>query len=127
MDRRRVALALLMAFVACIGVAVVVSGNRPGLQQGIAPTVAAYVGYLLALGAAALLLVRDPAGPARSTRTIGVMVLGAVVVLVVLELLVPDDGGANIGAGFVRLIGLVVIMVATIRLALGVAAAGRAR
>ena len=46
-------------------------------------------------------------------------------VMLLLDLLVP--AGPSIGAGVVRLIGLPVIMVATIRLALGVAAAGRAR
>ena len=33
-----------------------VSGSRPGLQQGIAPTVVQFVGHLLALAAAVLLL-----------------------------------------------------------------------
>jgi hypothetical protein len=52
-----------------------------------------------------------------------------VVVLALLDAvtLAADSGGANIGAGLVRLIGLVVIMVATVRLALGIAAARRAR
>jgi hypothetical protein len=52
-------------------------------------------------------------------------VLGALVVLVLLDLLAGD--GPDIGAGFVRLIGLVVIGVATVRLALGVAATRRAQ
>ena len=125
MDRRRTALVLLLGFIACIAVAVVVSGSRPGLQQGIAPTVAAFVGYLLALGAAVLLLVPGPEGPDRSSRTIGAMVLGAVVVLVLLDLLV--EHGPDIGAGFVQLIGEVVILVATLRLALGISRARRAR
>jgi drug/metabolite transporter (DMT)-like permease len=124
-DRRRVALGLLLAFILCIGVAVVVSGSRPGLQQGIAPTVAAFAGYLLALVAAVLLLVPGPQGPDRSTRTIGAMVLGAVVVLVLLDLLV--EHGPNIGAGFVQLMGEVVILVATARLAMGIARANRVR
>ena len=125
MDRRRVALGLLLAFILCIGIAVVVSGSRPGLQQGIAPTVAAFVGYAFALVAAGLLLAPGPDGPDRSARTIGAMVLGAVVVLVLLDLFVAH--GPNIGAGFVQLIGEVVILVATLRLALGISRARRAR
>jgi drug/metabolite transporter (DMT)-like permease len=125
MDRRRTALVLLLAFIACIGVAVVVSGSRPGLQQGIAPTVVAFVGYLLAAVAAVLLLVPSPEGPDRSSRTIGAMVLGAVVVLVLLDLLV--EHGPDIGAGLVQLIAEVVIVVAAVRLARGIARTGRAR
>ena len=125
MDRRRAALALLMAFILCIGVGVVVSGSRPVAEQGIAPTVAAFVGYLLALGAAVLLLVPGRAGPDRPSRTIGAMVLGAVVVLVLLDLF--TGAGPDIGAGLVQLIGELVILAATVRLALGVARAGRAR
>ena len=125
MDRRRVALGLLLGFILCIGVAVVVSGSRPGLQQGIAPTVAAFVGYLLALVAAVLLLVPGPEGPDRSARTIGAMVLGAVVVLVLLDLLV--EHGPTFGAGAVQLIGEVVILVATVRLARGIARTRQAR
>ena len=125
MDRRRTALALLLAFIVCIGIAVVVSGSRPVLEQGIAPTVVAFVGYLLALLAAVLLLLPGPDGPDGPTRTIGAMVLGSVLLLVVLDLLLPQ--GANIGAGLVQLVGEVVILVATVRLALAVARAGRMR
>jgi hypothetical protein len=64
-------------------------------------------------------------GPDRSSRTIGAMVLGAVAVLVLLDLLAEQ--GPNIGAGFVQLVGEVVILVATVRLALGISRAGRAR
>ena len=119
MDRRRAALALLVLFIVCVVAAAVVSGSRPGLQQGLAPTVAAFVGYLFALVAAVLLLAPGPERADRSSRTIGAMVLGAVVVLVLLDLLV--EHGPNIGAGFVQLIGEVVILVATVRLARGIA------
>jgi hypothetical protein len=34
MDRRRTALVLLLALVVCTGVAIDVSGSRPGLEQG---------------------------------------------------------------------------------------------
>jgi lysylphosphatidylglycerol synthetase-like protein (DUF2156 family) len=123
MDRRRVALVLLLLFVACTGVAIVVSGSRPGLQQGLAPVVVQSVGHLFALAAAVLLLVPGAAGgPQRRT---GVAVLAALVVLVVLE--VVSRGGPDIGLGAVRLICLVVIGVATVRLAQGDAVAGRAR
>jgi len=123
-DRRRPALVLLLLFVGCLGVAIVLSGSRPGLQQGIAPTVAAFVGYLFAFGAAVLLIV-PAAATQQDTRRLGVVILAALVVLVLLDLFAAD--GPNIGAGFVRLVALVVIMVATIRLALGVASAGRTR
>ena len=122
MDRRRTALVLLLGFIACIGVAVVVSGSRPGLQQGIAPTVIAFVGYLLALAAAVLLIVRHTD---RTARTIGATVLGAVVVLVLLDLLAAD--GPNIGAGLVQLVGELVILAAAVRLALGIGRTSRAR
>ena len=122
MDRRRIALLLLLGFIGCIGAAVVVSGSRPGLQQGISPTVLAFVGYLLALAAAVLLIARQADG---TTRTIGATVLAAVVVLVLLDLLTAD--GPNIGAGLVQLVGELVILAATVRLALGVARPSRAR
>jgi hypothetical protein len=121
-DRRRIALLLLLGFIACIGAAVVVSGSRPGLQQGIAPTVLAFGGYLLALAAAVLLIARQADG---TTRTIGATVLAAVAVLVLLDLLTAD--GPNVGAGLVQLVGELVIMAATVRLALGVARPSRAR
>jgi len=123
-DRRHTALVLLLLFVGCLGVAIVLSGSRPGLQQGIAPTVAAFAGYLFALGAA-VLLIAPAAESQQDTRRLGVVILAALVVLVLLDLLAAD--GPNIGAGFVQLIGEVVILVATVRLALGVAADRRVR
>jgi drug/metabolite transporter (DMT)-like permease len=111
MDRRRVPLVLLLAFLACTGIAIVVSGSRPGLAQGVAPTVVQFVGYLIALVAAVLLVLGD----ARSRR-IGGTVLGASAILVLLEVVAPS--GPDIGAGAVRLLCLVVIAVATVRLAL---------
>jgi hypothetical protein len=119
MDRRRTSLVLLLLFVLCTGVAIVVSGSRPGLQQGIAPTVVQSLGYVLAFVAAVLLL----STPEGNARTLGGTVLGALVVLVLVELL--GGGGTDIGAGFVRLIALVVVMVVTVRLALGAARTGR--
>jgi hypothetical protein len=121
-DRRRTSLVLLLLFVLCSGIAIVVSGSRPGLEQGLAPALVQFVGYACALVAGVLLL---SSASEENARRIGGVVLGALAVLVLLDLLVA--AGPNIGAGFVRLVGLVVIMVATIRLALGIAAAGRAR
>jgi hypothetical protein len=120
-DRRRTSLVLLLLFVLCSGIAIVVSGSRPELEQGLAPALVQFTGYLFAL-VAGVLLTSSWEG---SGRRLGGVVLGALAVLVLLDLLVA--AGPNIGAGFVRLVGLVVIMVATIRLALGIAAAGSAR
>ena len=74
---------------------------------------------------AVLLLAPGAEGQDRASRTLGAMVLGAVVLLVLLDVFAAD--GPNIGAGFVQLIGEVVILVATVRLALGVARGSRAR
>jgi len=125
MDRRRSSLVLLLAFVACTVIAIVVSGGRPGLQQGIAPTVAQFLGYLLALVAALLLLLPPAAGAGTRHRWAGAAVLGGLVVLLAVEM--GSEGGTDIGAGVVRLVGLVVIGVATARLAQDVAAARRTR
>jgi hypothetical protein len=121
MDRRRASLVLLLAFVVCTAIAIVVSGGRPALQPGIAPTVVQVVGYLLA-GAAAVLLTAGPTGAGRRT---GAMVLAAVVLLVVLDAVA--ESGPNIGAGGVRLLLLIVIAVATVRVARDDAAARRVR
>ncbi|MCW2634637.1 MAG: hypothetical protein JWQ99_1004 [Blastococcus sp.] len=120
MNRRRTSLYLLLLFVACTAVAIVVSGNRPGLQQGVAPTVLQFTAYLLALAAGVLLLVR-PTAETGDDRRIGVMVLGGLAVLVAVEFL--PQGGTDIGALLVRLLALVVVGLATARLARGVAAA----
>jgi hypothetical protein len=125
--RRCTSLVLLLLFIACTGVAIVVGGSRPWLQQGVAPTVAQFLGYLSALVAAALLLA-SPGGDPGDARKLGTTVLGALLVLVLLDAFVlGDTGGANIGGGLARVVGLVVIMVATVRLARVVATAGRAR
>jgi hypothetical protein len=123
MDRRRASLVLLLLFVLCTGIAIVISGSRPGLEQGLAPALVQFVGYACGLAAAVLLISSATESEVGAPRRIGGVVLGALVVLVLLDLLGAD--GTNIGAGFVRVVALVVIMVATIRLALGVAAAGR--
>ena len=116
MDRRRTSLVLLLLFVLCTGIAIVVGGSRPALEQGLAPSLVQSVGYLGGLAAGLLLVTTPHEGP----RRLGGVVLGAVVVLVLLDLVAA--GGPNIGAGALRLVGLVVIMVAMIRLAQGLAA-----
>jgi hypothetical protein len=120
-DRRRTSLVLLLLFVMCSGVAIVLSGSRPGLEQGLAPALVQFTGYVFGLVAGLLLLSSAVEGSARRT---GGVVLAALGVLVLLDLLA--GAGPDIGAGFVRLVALVVVMVATIRPALGVAV-GRAR
>ncbi|MGY1721427.1 hypothetical protein [Blastococcus sp. SYSU DS0533] len=120
MDRRRTALVLLLLFALCSGVAIVVSGSRSGPEQGLAPSLAQFAGYALALAAAVLLLTSPEEGPVGGPRRVGGAVLAALLVLVVVDLVAAD--GPDIGAGAVHLLGLVVIMVATGRLALGLAA-----
>ena len=125
MDRRRTALVLLLLFVLCTGVAILLSGSRPAPAQGLAPALVQFVGHALALVAGVLLISAPDESPVGGARRIGAVVLGAVVVLALLDLLAAD--GPDIGAGLVELVALVVIMVATVRLALGVAGAGRTR
>jgi hypothetical protein len=127
-DRRRTSLVLLLLFVLCTGISIAVSGSRPHLDQGTAPWLFQVLGYLCAVAAGVLLLAPGEGQGDGGVRRLGFVVLGAVVVLALLDALDLADGdGANIGAGGVRVVGLVVIMVATIRLAQRVAAAGRAR
>jgi peptidoglycan/LPS O-acetylase OafA/YrhL len=128
-DRRSSALGSLVVFVVCTVTAIVVSASRPALHQGIAPTVVQSVGYALAVaGALLLLLPLRAAGAERrpdgSQRTSGAVVLGAVALLVLMDLFVLDGVGPDIGAGAIRLVGLVVIVVVAVRLA---AASGSAR
>ena len=128
MDRLRLALALLLAFIACTGVAILLSGLRPVGDPGMAPWAVQVVGYLCGLAAAVLLL--TPSGrPDAPDRRIGLLLLPALLALVLLDALTAatDTGGANIGAGFARLVLLVVIAVATVRVARAVAAERRPR
>ncbi len=89
-------------------------------------------GYLLGLVAAALLLAPDrgsavPLGD--PDRRIGGVVLGAFAVLVLGDVvrLTASGDGANIGAGLIRLVFLLLVGVATARLAVRTSAARRAR
>jgi hypothetical protein len=53
MDRRRTCLVLLLVFVGCTCVAILLSGSRPGLEQGLAPAAG-----LLVIAVATVPLVR---------------------------------------------------------------------
>ena len=64
MDRRRASLVLLLLFVLCTGIAIVISGSRPGLEQDLAPALVQVVGYACGL-VGALLLGVAAAGRAR--------------------------------------------------------------
>jgi hypothetical protein len=119
-SRSRAAVACLLAFVACTASAIVVSGGRPGTGQGIAPLALQGAGYLCVLVAALLLLAprgTDRDASSRGNRRIGGVLLGSVALLVALDVVTLSDGpGANIGAGLARLVLLVVIVGATVRL-----------
>jgi hypothetical protein len=128
-DRRSSALIALILFAIFTIVAIVVSGTRPALEQGIAPSVIQGVGYVFGLAGAVLVLLPDPAAPSGQSgrnRTSGIVLLVAMAVLVATEVVAANDGeGANIGLGGVRLICLVVIAVVIARLAAGSAALRR--
>jgi hypothetical protein len=128
-DRRRLALFALLAFAVATAVAIVVSGSRSHTGQGVAPMVVQGVGHAFALVAAlALLAPGDVFGPpAGADRKLGGVVLAALVVLVLLDAFADAAGGANIGAGFLRLICLVVIVAVAGRLMSTTVALGRRR
>jgi hypothetical protein len=125
-DRLSLALALLLAFVACTGAAILISGVRPAAEPGVLPWLVQVVGYLS--GLAAGVLVPAHGGGGRSpVRAVGLLLMPALVALVLLDglAMAADSGGADIGVGFVRLGLLVVIAAVTVRLARAVAAARR--
>ena len=122
MDRRRAALYALVAFAVATAVAIVISGSRPGTGQGIAPTVVQAVGYVCAL-LAALELLAPAAHPAGADRKLGGVILVALAVLVALD--VFAEAGPDVGAGFLRLVCLVVIVAVAGRLVATSRPAGR--
>ena len=124
MDRRAPAVVALLLFITCTGAAIVISGVRPANDPGVLPWAVQIVGYAFAAVAGLLLVTSRPAD-----RRSGAVVLGALAVLVLLDVFAFSGtaGGANIGAGFVRLIGLLVIALQTAQLARAVAAARRER
>jgi len=108
-DGRRPALIALLAFLGLTFAAIMVGGSRPGLQQGVAPAVLQFIGYACALVAAVVLL-------RAGARGTGAAVLGALVVLVVLEVVLGALAGVDIGGGLVRVVCLGVIVAVTLRL-----------
>jgi hypothetical protein len=128
-DRRRLALVALVGFAIATAVAIAVGGARPAAAQGLAPFVIRVVGYVCALaGGLALIVSGDRTEGA--DRKLGGAVLAAVAVLAMLdvEAFAGAAAGADIGAGFLRLICLVVVVAVAGRLvATTVTAAGRRR
>jgi hypothetical protein len=126
-DRRRFALYALVACAVATAVAIVIGGSRPHTAQGVAPLVVQGIGYGCAL-LAALDLLAPAAHPAGADSKLGGVVLASVVVLVLLDVFAfAGSGGANIGAGFLRLVCLVVIVAVAGRLTASAVAPGRRR
>jgi hypothetical protein len=123
-DRRRTALFALMAFAVATAAAIVISGARPANAQGIAPTVVQAVGYVCALLAALDLLAPAP-HPAGADRRLGAAILVALAAMVGPDLF--DGSRPDIGAGFLRLVCLVVIVAVAARLVATSRAPGRRR
>ena len=121
MDRRRTALSLLLAFVACTGAAILFSGFGPVSDTDVVPWLVQVAGYLCGIAGGVLLLTADED---EEGRRIGRFLMAAFVALVLADAyaLTTDSGGVNIGAGLVRLLLLVGIAVLTARLARAVAA-----
>jgi hypothetical protein len=123
-DRRRTALFALMAFAVATAAAIVISGARPANAQGIAPAVVQAVGYVCALLAALDLLGPAP-HPAGADRRLGAAILVALAAMVGLDLFAGSR--PDIGAGFLRLVCLVVIVAVAARLVATSRAPGRRR
>ena len=124
MDRRRAALYALVAFAVATAAAIVISGGRPATAQGTAPWLVQAVGYVFAVLAAVELLL-PAAHPAGADRKLGGVLLVAVAALVLLD--VFAGAGPDIGAGFLRLVCLVVIVAVAGRLLATSRAPGRPR
>jgi hypothetical protein len=123
-DRRRAALYALVAFAIATAAAIVISGGRPAGAQGLAPLVVQGVGYACAL-VAALELLAPAENPAGADRKLGGAILVALAALVLLDVFAA--GGPDIGAGFLRLVCLVVIVAVAARLLASTLASGRRR
>jgi len=123
-DRRRAALYGLVAFAVATAAAIAISGSRSAGEQGVAPWLVQGVGYLCAVLAAVELLL--PAShPSGADRKLGGVVLVAVGALVLLDAFA--GAGPDVGAGFLRLVCLVVIVAVAARLLTTTPAAGRGR
>jgi hypothetical protein len=123
-DRRRAALYALVAFAIATAAAIVISGGRPAGAQGLAPLVVQWVGYACAL-VAALELLAPAENPAGADRKLGGAILVALTALVLLDVFAA--GGPDIGAGFLRLVCLLVIVAVAARLLASTLASGRRR
>ena len=124
MDRRRASLYALIVFAVATAVAIVISGAPPAGEQGARPWVVQGVGYVFVVLAAVELLL-PAAHPAGADRRLGGVLLVAVAVMVALD--VFGGGGTDIGAGFLRLVCLVVIVAVAARLLTTTLASGRGR
>ncbi|MFL6098268.1 MAG: hypothetical protein ACJ71Y_22660 [Blastococcus sp.] len=113
MDRRRAALYALVGFALATAVAMVISGSRPAGAPGVAPLVVQVIGYAFAL-VAALELLAPAAHPAGADRKLGGAILVALAALVLVDVFSAE--GPDIGAGFLRLVCLVVIVAVAGRL-----------
>jgi len=123
-DRRGPALVALLLFVVLTGVSIALSGSRPALDQGTAPWAVQVVAHLCAVTGGVLLL----AGGGEGGRRLGGVVMAATIAMLLIDAMAmaADAGGADIGAGLVRLVCLLAIGMATARLAVTVAADRRA-
>jgi hypothetical protein len=124
MSRRTAALLCIVLTVGCTAAAIVIGGSRPASDPGAEPAVIQGAGYLFGLLATGLLLwphttQESPAG--EFDRVAGGLLAGAVIVLAVLDYsgLTDAEDGANIGAGLLRLLGLVTVLVAAALVAAG--------
>jgi hypothetical protein len=115
-------------FILLTGASIAVSGSRPHLDQGDAPWLLQVIGYLCGLAGGVLLMAPpDGTGGESGDRRIGLVVTVALGALALIDAvtLVTDSGGVDLGAGFLRLICLVAMGVATARLAVATAQARR--
>lgn len=120
-DRRAPALVALLLFAVGTVLATVLDGRLPASEESVAGWILQVLGYLAAITGGVLLLGVAAGSPGRRS---GAVVLGAVVLLVAVDAValgVDDGGGADIGLGGVRLLGLLAIGVIALRLAPAVA------
>lgn len=114
-DRRAPALVALLLFAVATVLATVLDGRLPAGEESVTGWILQVLGYLVAIAGGVLLLTTDGHPGRRS----GAVVLGAVVLLVLIDglALARDGGGADIGMGGVRLLGLLAVAVVALRLA----------
>ena len=92
----------------CLLAATIVSGTRPNLEQGIAPTALSLASYGLGILSALLFLAMGRRGTHPRTGLAAALTGGGALVLLVVELTVIGEprGGADIAQGLVRLIAI---------------------